>query len=707
MTKPTAAKWYSIRQRTAIAAAAVGALAAAEIFIYGDIGESWWEETTTAAQFVKDINALDVSEITVRINSLGGSVTDGLAIHNAIKRHKATVTTEVDGMAFSIASLIASAGDKRRMSANAMWMVHAPWTYMAGNSTELRDMADQLDTWAKAMATSYAAATGRDHAEMLALLTDGKDHYYTADEALAAGFIDEISDAMPPAATASAVRDVAARYKNVPAAWLKANGIEPAAAPAPAAAAATPSAAPAAATPAAAAAPQQEPNMPDPVNNAGGTQTPDAKAIIAAERARQDAIAAQYQPHLAVAGVAELLAKAQRNDTLTVEAAGLQLLAHLGATTEPVAGGGVRKTEDEADKRIAGKTQSLMARAGVVAQDGKRVIAGTDNPYRGMSLLALAAASLQAAGVRFDPNDKMGLVAAAFTQTTSDFPILLETTMHKTLQAAYALQPNTWSKWAKRGTVSDFRAHPRYRRGSFGNLETVNQASPFKTGAIPDGEKTTITALTKGKLANVTRQTIINDDLDALVGVAQDMGRAAMRTVEVDAIAVLTANAALTQDNVALFHADHANLGTGGVPTVTTFDEARQLMAKQTAPGGLDYLDIRPAYLLCPVSLGGTSRVINDAQYDPDTVNKLQKPNMVRGLLREVIDTPRLSGTAYYFLADPNELPTVEVAFLDGNDVPYLESQAGWTVDGTEWKVRLDYGTAACDFRGAVRNAGA
>jgi hypothetical protein len=130
-------------------------------------------------------------------------------------------------------------------------------------------------------------------------------------------------------------------------------------------------------------------------------------------------------------------------------------------------------------------------------------------------------------------------------------------------------------------------------------------------------------------------------------------------------------------------------------------------MSKQTNVGGNDFLDLRPDVWLGNTSLGGAARVINDSQYDPDAANKLQKPNMVRGLVREVIDTPRLPGGAYYFLADKNICPTVEVAFLDGNQTPYLELQNGFTVDGAVWKVRLDYGVAAMDYRGAVKNAGA
>ena len=80
---------------------------------------------------------------------------------------------------------------------------------------------------------------------------------------------------------------------------------------------------------------------------------------------------------------------------------------------------------------------------------------------------------------------------------------------------------------------------------------------------------------------------------------------------------------------------------------------------------------------------------------------------MVRGLYRDVVDSPRLSGTRIYSFADPAEAPVLEVAFLDGVQDPYLEVQDGFDVDGARYKVRLDYGVGAIDYRGAVTNAGA
>jgi ATP-dependent protease ClpP protease subunit len=702
---PQAPAWYSIRRLNPVAAAAQGVQSAAEIFIYGDIGESWYSESVSAANFVRDLNAMDAAHITIRINSIGGSVPDGIAIHNAIKRHKAQTTTVVDGMALSIASLIALAGDTVEMADNATMMIHAPWTYMAGNSADLREQADVLDTWANAMATSYASKSKRPQEEMLALLMDGKDHWYTAAEAQAMGFVDTVVAALPLAASGSAPADLS-RFRDVPAALLAARAPSTPAAP---------HQAQQATSAAAAAITLENPPMTSSVTLAAAalTQnpaTPDAAAIaaqtLAADKARRGEIRALFAKHADRAGVPALQTACEEDSNITAEAAGLKLLAHLGKDTTPVAGHVVTVT-DEADKRRAGIVAALMVRAGVSTEEMRKSVAGS--PFRGSTLLDVARASLKTAGIKTDGMDKMQIVAAAFTQGTSDFPILLENTMNKTLQTAYALQPDTWSRFCARGSVSDFRAHNRYRVGSLGNLETVNELGEFANKSIPDGEKASITATTKGNIINLSRQAIVNDDLGAFVGLANSLGRAARRTVEADVYTVLKSNSGLgptLADGLTLFHASHNNITTTAALSVAALDLDRVAMASQLDVGGNDFLDLRPAVLVVPISQGGNARVINDAQYDPDTANKLQRPNQVRGLFSDIVDTPRLTGTRRYLFASAAEAPVLEVAFLDGNDTPYLELENGFSVDGARWKVRLDYGIAGVDYRGAVTNAG-
>lgn len=689
-------KWYSIRARGAKPSAAAGdAPRAAEVFIYGDIGESWWDETVTARDFVKEVAALDVDHLTVRINSVGGSVPDGLAIYNALRRHPAHVTVAVDGMAMSIASLIAMAGDSVEMAENAILMIHAPWTYASGNSADMREAADMLDKWAEAMATSYAAKTGKDAAEILALLTDGEDHYYTAAEALADKFVDAVVSAMPIAAAAVISASALSRYPS-------AAGRQPNTVSQPAATAAAPqqekASMPGTQAPAAAA----------PQLAATTTTAPTAAEVLAADKARREGIRASAGKFAAFAGVPELLRQCEDDTSCTVEQANAKLLAHLGAQATPIAAGHVVTVEDETDKQRAAGVSALLMRAGVA--DAKMRADNAGNPVRGHKLLDFARASLSRAGVKTDGMDQMQIVAMAFTQSTSDFPVLLENAMHKALQQAYALAADTWSRFCATGSVSDFRDHPRYRVGSLGNLDALTELGEYKSKTIPDGEKGVQRVGTKGNIINLSRQAIVNDDLGAFIGLATMLGRAARRTVEADVYALLALNSGLGPlmgDGKTLFHADHGNIGTGSALGVAGIEADRVLMASQKDVGANDYLDLRPDVLLVPVGLGGTARVTNDAQYDPDTANKLQMPNKVRGLFRDIVDTPRMSGTRRYLFASASEAPVLEVAFLDGNQEPFLEQQAGWTVDGTQFKARLDFGVTAIDYRGAVTNAGA
>lgn len=699
----TSQKWYAIRRKTAQAAAAAGVVSAAEILIYGDIGESWWDETTSARDFVAELQGLDVQAITVRINSLGGSVPDGLAIYNAMKRHPATITTEIDGMAFSIASLIALGGDKVCMAENAVFMVHAPWTYTGGNAAELRATADQLDTWASAMTTSYARKTGKAD-EVAALLADGKDHFYTAAEALAMGFVDSITDASP--AVEAAMRDMpVSRFRSLPAAVLRAAGI-----PAAAAAQSAP----------------EEDSMKKPRNahavvqnaigasgaaDAGGgsaAAVPSAATVLAADQTRRTGIRGAFAAFADRPGVSTLLQQCEDDHSVTPEAAGSKLLAHLGSQATPVAGAHITTVEDESDKRRDAAVSALLVRSGHGSKE--QVSAQSSNPYRGMSLVEMARASLEGQGVSTKGMDKRALVAASFTQSTSDFPILLTDAIHRVLLSAYSVQALTWQRFCKRGEVTDFRAHHRFRVGSLGNLQPKNELGEYKSVHIPDGEKSSIAAATKGYIINLSREMIINDDLGAFTDQAAAMGRSAARTVEADVYKLLAENNGLgpvMEDGLTLLHADHKNIAaTAAAPSSEAFEALRVLMAKHKDVSGNDFLDLLPAIWLGPIGLDGVAKIVNQAQYETSTGKNPLTPNISLGTFRDIVGSPRLDGTRYYALTDPNECAAVEVAFLDGVDTPFIEQEDAFDTDGARFKVRLDYGVAAHDYRGIASNAG-
>jgi hypothetical protein len=379
--------------------------------------------------------------------------------------------------------------------------------------------------------------------------------------------------------------------------------------------------------------------------------------------------------------------------------------------------------EDEKDKFLRGASDWIVTKAGVsdrVIEAGKargdtvKVDAGE---FRGLTLVDIARMSLERAGINTKGMDKVRMVGLALThragyQSTSDFAVLLENTLHKVLLAAYGVTPDTWSRFCAVGSVSDFRAHNRYEMGTFGSLDSLTEAGEFKNKAIPDAVKELITASTKGNIIGLSRQAIINDDMSAFSRLAGMVGRAAKLSIEMDVYTLLALNTGAgptLTDGSAMFHANHNNISTGAALSAAAIDADRVKLASQKDLSGNEILDLRPAVLLVPISLGGTARVINNSEYDPDTVaNKSQmKPNLVRGLFRDVVDTARLTGTRRYIFADPSIAPVIEVAFLDGQREPYLESQEGWRVDGTEWKVRMDYAVGGIGYRGAVTNAGA
>lgn len=357
-------------------------------------------------------------------------------------------------------------------------------------------------------------------------------------------------------------------------------------------------------------------------------------------------------------------------------------------------------TVDERDKFIEQGVKALCARAGFEPHDGA-------NSLRGMRLTEIAKTCLSRSGVKYEGMDERQMVGRAFTQTTSDFPILLENAMNKTLLGAYAKSQLIWQRIARKGSVPDFRANPRYRTGSFGNLQPINEAGEFKNTFIPDGEKSSVTIGTKGNIINLTRQMIINDDLGAFIGLANDLGWSAGRTIDVDLMALIASNPTMT-DGIALFHASHGNLaGTGAAPSVATFDAGRVAIGSQKDISGNDVLDLSPAIFLGGLARRMTASNLNSANYDPDTSNKLQAPNGVQGMLTDIVTTARITGTEWYLLTDPNMAPSFEVAFLNGDENPFLDQEVGFDVDGTRYKVRLDYGVAAVDWRGAYKNPGA
>ena len=161
----------------------------ATLNIYGDITSWPWEELgeVSAVSLSKQLETLgDVEQIDVYINSYGGEVKEGLAIYNALKRHKAKVTTYCDGFACSIASVIFMAGDERVMNESSLLMIHNAWTMAVGNSAELRKQADDLEKITQASVEAYKSHSSISEEEIKTLMDN--ETWILPEEALSYGF---------------------------------------------------------------------------------------------------------------------------------------------------------------------------------------------------------------------------------------------------------------------------------------------------------------------------------------------------------------------------------------------------------------------------------------------------------------------------------------------------------------------------------------
>lgn len=170
---------------------------ACSIFLYGDISDSYG--TVTSAQIAQELMTATATyeNINIRINSIGGEVYAGIAIFNALRASEANITLYVDGVAASMASVIALCGKPVYMSRYARLMLHCVSGGCYGNTKDMKDMIAEMESLEDTLCDMYASKLGKDKESIKATYFDGKDHWLTAAEAKNLGFIDGIYDAEP------------------------------------------------------------------------------------------------------------------------------------------------------------------------------------------------------------------------------------------------------------------------------------------------------------------------------------------------------------------------------------------------------------------------------------------------------------------------------------------------------------------------------
>jgi ATP-dependent Clp protease, protease subunit len=186
--------------------------AAAEIWLYEQVGESFWGEGVSAKSFQKELTALGkVDKINLHINSPGGDVFDGFTIYNLLAQHPARVVVDIDGLAASIASIIAMAGDEIRIASNAMMMIHNPHGMAMGDDREMQRVAGLLQQIKVSLVDTYAARTNQPANKLEAWMDE--ETWMTADTAVQQGFADVVSAEQRVSACFNLLKD----FRNVPA----------------------------------------------------------------------------------------------------------------------------------------------------------------------------------------------------------------------------------------------------------------------------------------------------------------------------------------------------------------------------------------------------------------------------------------------------------------------------------------------------------
>lgn len=685
---------------------------AAEILIYDVIGTDWFGEGVNAKKIkaaLDEIGAVD--DITVRINSPGGDVFDGIAIFNLLKQHGAQIHVQVDGYAASAASLIAMAGDLVTMGEGAMMMIHNPWTIAIGDSSAMRKVGDTLDKIGGQFIDIYAARSGMKPDELKALMD--AETWFTASEAVANGFADEQATA-PPAADSTSEENAAAEWKRVVSAFKK----TPQQLMDSIAAGQMPIAAHRVQPPSARSDNHQE------------TQVMETQQTVTAAdvtKAVQDAQRAEAQRRTDIKTAFGRFANVHRDllDTClddmscTADAARAKLLAKLGEGAEAVNTGSVSVGADARDKFRAGVSQALEVKAGLVKRE-----AAAGNEFLGRSLVDIAEQALMLAGHNVRGMTKDGIARKVLSSmTTSDFPQLLSNTAGKVLRAAYSNFPNTYQQWCAIGQVSDFKVHPRIQMGSFNNLAEIKEGGEYTYGSTGETYENA-QAVTKGKALKLTRQMIVNDDLGGFNRRAQIMGRAAARTVNSDAYAFLTSGSSnlgpTSTDTGQYFNATavttaggHANYTSSGTAISTaSIAVGRAAMRKQKDATLNETLNILPKTLVCSVAKEDLAWAVLNSVTDVSQSNPGKKNYAYDVAKLDLVTDPYLdgigSGLPWYMFADPMDAAAAfEVVFLDGQQTPFIDDEISFETDSLLFKVRLDYGIAIGDWRGGYRNAGA
>ena len=379
----------------------------------------------------------------------------------------------------------------------------------------------------------------------------------------------------------------------------------------------------------------------------------------------------------------------------------------------PRAGGGsrpdIRVGDDPLIHVRAGIANALLHR--IASERHKLEDVGL--PYRGMSILDIGKVFLSARGVRITSLSRSDLVdmmlGRAGMHSTSDFPSLLEDVARKNLRSAYEAAPQTWLPIAQALNLADFKPSRQLQIGDAPGLDEILEHGEVTQGTITEA-KETVQLKTYGKSFAITRQALINDDLNAFGQVPALFGRKA-RDKESDlAWAQITSNPTMGDGNALFDATNHLNLTASGTAiSVDSLGVGRAALRKQKGIDGVTPLNLSPRFLIAPA---GKETIADQyvTQITPAASSNVNPFGPSGRTPLVVIVEPRLdaaSATAWYMACGADQAPVLYYATLDGQSGPDLRQEEGFDIDGMKFRCRIDVAFKAADWHAIYKNAGA
>ena len=386
-------------------------------------------------------------------------------------------------------------------------------------------------------------------------------------------------------------------------------------------------------------------------------------------------------------------------DGASVDNARAAIIDELAKAQAPV------ETRSTHSAMVTGVDESVQVRSAMeeailhrAAPDKFKIKTDKARDFRGFSLVDFGRSILENNGLPVKGATREEIVSRALA--TTDYPALLGNVVNTFLRSAYEASPQTWKPLATQYSATDFKQITGVQFGGNLKLEKVNEHGEYKYGKLEEA-KESFKLETYGKIVAITRQALINDDLNGFARLSQLFGAAAANLESDIMWGLITGNVTMA-DGKTLFHADHKNLAaSGAAPSELTLSAARVAMFKQTGLDG-EKINITAKYFIVPIELLVTAQKLMTSV----TAGKTADVNVFNGAFEIITDGRLTNATAWYLAAAPGAIDTLAYAYLNGQGL-YTETRNGFDVDGVEVKARLDFAGAAMDFRGLYKNTGA